>query len=135
MQLLWHGPGRCGSWFSGCVLMAAHRSHTHRIASCMLHADMTDSHQNSCWLHSSYGSTAHDSCEAADFVIGACGTGIDNIVVGGLRRQAKRGDRLRIAARNCGYETTISFNTRREDESNQTPCLRIQSDPAASKYS
>jgi hypothetical protein len=42
--------------------------------------------------------------------IGACGTGLANIVVGGLRRQAKRGDRRRIAARNCGYETTISFN-------------------------
>ena len=28
----------------------------------------------------------------------------------------KRGDGLRIAARNCGYEITISFNTRREDE-------------------
>jgi hypothetical protein len=68
-------------------------------------------------------------------VIGACGTGIDNIVVDRLRCQAKRGDRLRIAARNCGYETTISFNTRREDESNQIPCLRIQSEPAASRYS
>ena len=42
--------------------------------------------------------------------IGSCGTGIDNIVINEPRHPAKRGDRLRIAARNGGYETTISFN-------------------------
>ena len=46
--------------------------------------------------------------------IGACGTGIDNIAVNEPRCRVKRGDGLRIAARNCGYETTISFNTRKE---------------------
>ena len=42
--------------------------------------------------------------------IGACGTGLDNIAVNEPRHRAKRGDGLRIAARNGGYETTISFN-------------------------
>ena len=46
--------------------------------------------------------------------IGACGTGLDNIglllvFINEPRHRAKRGD-LRIAARNGGYETTISFN-------------------------
>ena len=42
--------------------------------------------------------------------IGACGTGLDKIVMNEPRHRAKRGDRLRIAARNGGYETTRSFN-------------------------
>ena len=48
--------------------------------------------------------------KAIVYPIGSCGTGIDNIVINEPRHQVKRGDRLRIAARNGGYETTISFN-------------------------